>query len=144
MNRSELARDPRFATNDARSRNGDALDEIIAAWTESLPFDELEQRLVDAADPAARINNMADIFADPHFRDREMLLHFQDSVLGAIAVPGIVPKLSHTPGSVYKYGGSVGTDTHAVLQDVLGLTEPESSALKPTTSFACRKRPAQK
>lgn len=125
MGQSGLADDPRVSTPVARSANADAVDGMIADWTRAHDLTELE-RLLDAAGlPSARIYTVADIFADPHFRDREMLVDVEDETLGTVTVPGIVPKLSANPGAVRWAGRGNGDDTRAVLASELGLSDAE-------------------
>jgi crotonobetainyl-CoA:carnitine CoA-transferase CaiB-like acyl-CoA transferase len=125
MGRSELADDPRYADGRSRSAHGDELDEAIAQWTRAHDLADLECVLDAAGVPATRIYTMADIFADPHFRAREMLVPLQHAVLGDVRVAGVVPKLSRTPGQLHRSGGEVGRDTEQVLRDVAGLEQDE-------------------
>lgn len=127
MQRNDLAQDIRFATPDARARHPDEMDGVISAWTSSLSFADLERLLAENEVPAARIYTIADIFSDPHYQAREMLLHTASEEFGDATVTGIVPKLSRTPGAVIWAGRAVGSDTHAVLADLLGL-RPEAIA----------------
>ena len=123
MGQPQLAADPRFRSAEARAGNQEALDALIGAWTQSLPLRELEQKLMAAGIPAARIYRMDDIFEDPHFRERGMLVELQQPGVGAVVLPGIVPKLSDDPGAIHRAGGPIGADTHAVLRDVLGFDD---------------------
>ncbi len=129
MGRPELADDPRFSEAVARSRNADTLDALIADWTGGLDLAELERLLDEAGLPSARIYTVADIFADPHFAHRDMLVDVEDEVLGPVTVPGVVPKLSASPGAVRWAGRAIGDDTRAVLAAELGLSDGEIEAL---------------
>jgi crotonobetainyl-CoA:carnitine CoA-transferase CaiB-like acyl-CoA transferase len=129
MGKPGLSVDPRFATAEARARNQDTLDAIIGAWTCTLPLKDVEGQLLGAGIPAARIYRVDDIFNDPHFRDRDMLVEVQDAELGTVVVPGIVPKLSADHGCVHTVGGRIGQDTEAVLRDLLGLGTAEIEQL---------------
>jgi crotonobetainyl-CoA:carnitine CoA-transferase CaiB-like acyl-CoA transferase len=120
MEQPGLAEDPRFAKALARNQNVEALDEIIARWTQSHPLAMLERKLTEAAVPATRIYTMADIFADPHYAARKSIVAAPDEAMGSVAMAGVVPRLSQTPGGVRHAGRAVGQDTHAVLGDVLG------------------------
>ena len=113
----------------ARAQNEDALDEIIAAWTRTHSCAELEQKLNDAAVPAARIYTVADIFDDPHYAARGMLARVPDEELGSVTVPAVVPKLSDTPGDISHAGRRIGQDTRDVLREVAGLTDEEIDEL---------------
>ena len=83
----------------------------------------------DADVPAARIYNIADIFTDPHYAARGMLQHAVSQEFGMATVPGVVPKLSRTPGAVQWAGRMAGSDTQSVLAEYLGLSGDEMAAL---------------
>ncbi len=130
IGKPHLADDPRFSSNLARVENEDACDAEISEWTRTKTTAEIEAIMVDAKVPAARIYTVADIFDDPHYRAREMLLDVDDADLGAVTVTGIVPKLSQTPGAVWRAGPRIGEDTLAVLRDELALTEQQIQGLQ--------------
>jgi len=129
MGQPELARDERFITALKRVENEDACDAIIALWTRSLDLEPLEAALREAKVPAAPIYTVEDIFNDPHYRERDMLVEVEDRVLGPVTVAGIVPKLSKTPGAVRWAGRDIGADTAAVLKSELSLDDAEIEAL---------------
>ena len=79
--------------------------------------------------PASRVFTMEDIFASEHFRARDMILEVPDDDLGTVRQPGIVPKLSGTPGAVRWSGHRNGQDTRAILREYLGLDAAEIDAL---------------
>jgi crotonobetainyl-CoA:carnitine CoA-transferase CaiB-like acyl-CoA transferase len=137
MGSPTLAEDPRFATGIERARNEDELDAIIAEWTGDKDLRELEKQLVEAEIPAARIYTVADIFEDPHFRARDMLVEMLDAELGPVTLPGIVPKLSQTPGQVRWTGRRIGEDTRAVMAEIVGLSEDEVSRLEAAGVIFC-------
>ncbi len=116
-----LADDPRFSTNQVRRANVEALDALIAEWTSTRTLDEAMVAL-DAADvPAGPVYSVKDIAEDPQYQAREMLVDLPDDRLGHLLMPGVVPKLSRTPGEVRSAGPDLGADTAAVLAQVLGL-----------------------
>jgi crotonobetainyl-CoA:carnitine CoA-transferase CaiB-like acyl-CoA transferase len=123
MGRPELLGDPRFASAVARAAHMEDCDAEVAAWTRTRPLADLETALDEAKVPAARIYTVRDIFADPHYRARRMLLEVDDPALGLVTVPGVVPKLSKTPGTVRWAGHTVGEDTTGIMQEELGLDE---------------------
>ncbi|MEE4120516.1 MAG: CoA transferase [Paracoccaceae bacterium] len=129
MGRPDLIDDPRFATAVARAANEDEIDAEIEAWTRKLPLAQIERLLDEAAVPASRIYTMADIFADPHYAARGMIAEADDPVLGAVAMPAVVPRLSRTPGAVRWAGHDIGQDSAAVLRDELGLDAAEITRL---------------
>ena len=79
--------------------------------------------------PAARIYSVEDIFNDPHYRAREMLVEVEDPVLGPVAVTGIVPKLSGSPGAIRWAGRDIGSDTNEIMQTELSLEAVEIERL---------------
>ncbi len=129
MDKPELGTDPRFAKMTVRVKNQDKLDATIAAWTSGRDLAELEQVLNDAEVPASRIFNMKDIFEHPLFRERDMLLEVPDDDLGTVTQPGVVPKLSGTPGRVNWSGHRNGQDTCAILREYLDMNDSDIEAL---------------
>jgi crotonobetainyl-CoA:carnitine CoA-transferase CaiB-like acyl-CoA transferase len=129
MGRADMIADPRFATALARAENMTACDGAVSGWTRTLSMAEIEQALEVAKVPAARIYTVADIFADPHYKARNMLVDVDDDVLGPVTVTGIAPKLSGSPGQICWAGRDTGADTSAVLQEVLGLSKATIVAL---------------
>ncbi|NYT45737.1 CoA transferase [Alcaligenaceae bacterium] len=129
MGKPELLADPRFATPVARSDNDDEMDALVDEWTRSLPMTELERLLDGAGVPASRIFNLEDIFADPHYRARNMLVEPEDRELGPVAMANVVPRMSRTPGAVRWSGRDIGQDTDQVLADELGLSPEQITEL---------------
>jgi crotonobetainyl-CoA:carnitine CoA-transferase CaiB-like acyl-CoA transferase len=130
MKMQHLATDPRFAEQNVRSENVDQIDAIVAAWTRSHDLEEVERILEAASVPASRIFTMADIFRDPHFSARDMLLEVPDDDLGTVTLAGIVPKLSGTPGSVVWSGHRTGQDTREILKRFAHLSDQEIDTLE--------------
>ena len=129
MNQPDLLKDDRFSTAVGRSDHHDTLDGLISEWTQAHDLADLEVLLAKFNVPATRIFTMADIFNDKHFKSRQMLLEVPHDELGHITLAGIVPKLSGTPGHVYRAGGSVGRDTRKILSEVAGMTDTEIDLL---------------
>jgi len=129
IGRPDLAEAPQFAHNDGRAAQSGLLDAAITHWTSSLPIDAVLVALQDAEVPAGRIYSVADIVADPHYQVRDMLLDAQLPGGVRVKMPGIVPKLSETPGVVNWQGPSLGQHTHDIL-DGLGLTEADIERLR--------------
>jgi crotonobetainyl-CoA:carnitine CoA-transferase CaiB-like acyl-CoA transferase len=119
MGKSELADDPRFRSHHARGENEDLLDEIIGAWAAQYTAAELDRIVNEAGVVCSPVYNAADVYADPYFTDRELLIRYEDAVHGTVTAPGIVPKLVSTPGRVRSSAPwTVGRDTDAVLAEV--------------------------
>jgi formyl-CoA transferase len=129
MDRPDLGTDPALADNAGRVRRITEIDEAIGQWTAQLSVSEVLKALDAAAVPAGRIYTVADIAADPHYLARGMLakVHMDDG--SDLLVPGIVPKLSRTPGNHRRNAPTLGQDTDAVLLE-LGLTPAQIQALK--------------
>ena len=129
MEQPGLAEDTRFAKHTSRNENHAALDEIISRWTSALPLADIEATLQKAAIPATRIFTIEDIFNDPHYQQRNSIIRPPDDNLGSVAMAGVVPRLSETPGIVRHAGRDIGQDTRSVLHDVLGLGDDSIDAL---------------
>jgi len=129
MGREDMITDPRFSSAVARAKNVAACDDAVAAWTITKDAVALETQLETAKVPAARIYSMADIFADPHYKARNMLVDVVDDVLGNVTVAGVVPKLSRTPGQIRWVGRDTGADTREILSHELQLSDEEINAL---------------
>jgi len=129
IGKPELATDPRYSTGIARVKNEDACDAEISEWTSANPIAEVEAALNEAKVPASRIFTVEDIFNDPHYRQREMLVDVVDPEIGPVTLAGIVPKLSGSPGEVWRAGPRLGEDTTCILHDELCLSEPEIEKL---------------
>ncbi|WP_010324729.1 CaiB/BaiF CoA transferase family protein [Marinobacterium stanieri] len=115
IDRPDLAEDPELAHNDGRARRSDELDEAIEAWTSSRSLKDALQVLEDAAVPSSGINTAAEIFEDPHFRARGMISEQPLPDGEEISLPGIVPKLSATPGTTRWLGPQLGEHNDEIL-----------------------------
>ncbi|MBI6617981.1 CoA transferase [Pseudomonas corrugata] len=129
IGRSDLGENPAFAHNDGRAIQCNLLDEAISQWSSRHPIDYVLDTLEKAEVPAGRIYSVADIVADPHYLARGMILDADLPGGASVKMPGIVPKLSDTPGNVNWQGPSLGQHTQAVLGD-LGLSEEMIQRLK--------------
>ncbi|HEY7135941.1 MAG TPA: CoA transferase [Acidimicrobiia bacterium] len=123
MQRSDLARDPRFADHAARGVNMAELDELIAAWTATLSTDALLERLRAHAVPAGRIQTAADLSRDPQLAARDMVVRLAAGFDRPVAMAGVVPKLTRTPGQVAAVGPELGRHTDEVLRALAGLDD---------------------
>ena len=129
MGRDDLGNDPALTDNAGRVKRVAEIDAAIGAWTAKLTVEQVLTALDEAAVPAGRIYTVADIAADPHYQARGMIQQVQMDDGTSLAVPGIIPKLSRTPGSHRRNAPTIGQDTDAVLQDI-GLTAAQIQALK--------------
>jgi crotonobetainyl-CoA:carnitine CoA-transferase CaiB-like acyl-CoA transferase len=125
----ELAENPRYRTNKERAEHATELDALIEGWTEQYPLREILRRLEEAQIPAGPIYSIANIAHDEQYRAREMILPAQIEGIGTVAMPGLVPKLSETPGEIEWYGGMPGTHNEEVYSGLLGLSPQEMERL---------------
>ena len=130
IGKPELAEDPKFKSAVARAENEDACDRLVGDWTRTKSVEQIEEELLAANVPAARIYKMDDIFDDPHFQARDMLVDVADPKLGNVTVAGGVPKLSGTPGALWRAGAQCGEDTYDVLHGELNLSHGEIEQLE--------------
>jgi formyl-CoA transferase len=129
IGRPDLGVDPALADNAGRVARVEELDRAIGAWTSLRSVDEVLQVLGDAKVPAGRVYTAKDIVEDPHYRARDMILHQTTRDGHELEVPGIVPKLMGTPGSVRSSAPRLGEDTDGVLEQ-LGLDAARIRALR--------------
>jgi formyl-CoA transferase len=129
IGRADLRDDPALARNDGRAAQMARIDEAISAWTSRRTQQEVLDEMERAEVPAGRIYTAADMAADPHYAARGMI---QDIVAGdgePLKVPGIIPKLSLTPGAIRTPAPKLGEHTAEVLVSI-GFSQEEISRLK--------------
>ena len=129
IGRPDLAEDPQLADNPGRVARVAEIDAAIEAWTAPQSVAEVLERLAPAGVPAGKVYSARDIAEDPHYQAREMLLQQRSAAGEMLTVPGIVPKLLGTPGSVRSAAPALGADSDAVLRE-LGLSEAQIAALR--------------
>ncbi len=138
IGREDAASDPVLATNEGRVERAAELDAAIAAWTRSRTADEVVETLRAHQVPVSRINTVADIAADPQFLARDMLVQVEDDRLERpLLVPGVVPKLSRTPGRVPHLAQELGASTEAIRRRTRTARRRGGSA-EPAASEATR------
>jgi formyl-CoA transferase len=129
IGRDDLGQDPALKDNSGRVQGVEEIDAAIGAWTAEHDIVDVLRALDEAAVPAGRIYNVADIAADPHYQARGMIEQIQLDDGSSLSLPGIVPKLSRTPGGHARNAPNIGQDTDAVLQEI-GLSADQIQALK--------------
>ncbi|HET7728551.1 MAG TPA: CaiB/BaiF CoA-transferase family protein [Usitatibacter sp.] len=134
IGRADLADDPALASNDGRVKRTEELDRAIAAWTGAHDLDEVLRVLERAEVPSGRIYSIADIAADLHYHARGMIERHK---LGDadLLLPGVVPRLSDTPGGTRWIGPRLGEHTDEVLGSA-GYSPTEIAALRRGGSVA--------
>ena len=115
IDRDDLGLDPQLKGNAGRVARVAEIDAAIGTWTATRTVIDVLAALNDAAVPAGRIYTAKDIAEDPHYRARGMLERVATADGLALDVPGIVPKLSLTPGAITRRAPTLGEDTDAVL-----------------------------
>ncbi|TLS36249.1 CaiB/BaiF CoA transferase family protein [Pseudalkalibacillus caeni] len=131
MGQPELANDPDYATHDARGKNMKELDALIERWTKSLPAKDCLLLLEEHGVPSGMIYSAKEIVEDPHYQDRDMILSVDHPELGDFPMPGIVPKLSRTPGKVNHPGAEkMGKNNDEIYGDLLKYNDHRIEELK--------------
>jgi len=126
IGRADMAENPDYAHNDGRARNAGVIDAAIGHWASALELDKVLEILDQAGVPAGRVYDIADIAADPHYQARDMLLDSNLPDGTPLKVPGIVPKLSSTPGGIYRLAPHLGQDTEDIL-NTLGISAEQQA-----------------
>jgi formyl-CoA transferase len=119
MGRADLAEDPRFASNALRAKNRSVLDPVITEWFASRSGAEAMRVLGDGGIAAAPLMTMDAIFKDPQYAARGDLIEIDDERLGKVVLPGVIPKLSRTPGEVRHAAHALDADRQSIIDDWL-------------------------
>jgi formyl-CoA transferase len=130
MGREDLAIDPRFATARARATHQAEVNAIVGAWTAGLDLEPLLDALERESVPAAKVNSIADVVADPHVQARGNVVRAVLASGREFLTSGVVPKLSETPGSIEFVAPALGAHTDDVLRERLGMSDDEIAALR--------------
>ncbi|MDA1011333.1 MAG: CaiB/BaiF CoA-transferase family protein [Proteobacteria bacterium] len=115
IDRVDLADDPELSGNDGRAARSDELDTIIGDWCALHDLQYVLDVLEKAEVPSGKIYDVADIVSDVHYRARNMIEEFKLSKDESLLIPGIVPKLSDTPGKTQWLGPDLGEHTDTIL-----------------------------
>lgn len=127
----ELADDPRFATDQARGRHQEELEGIVAEWASRHDATDIDTLLNDVGVVSGPVYSIADIFEDPQYRARDMLVEHQDPEIGTYIGPGIVPKFCGSPGTVrWSAAWQMGAHNDEVYGDLLGFSRGAIDELK--------------
>lgn len=116
IGREDLATDSTLANNVGRAANAERIDAAISAYTEQYPLDFVLEAMNKAGVPAGKSYDAADIAQDPHYQARDMILDATLPDGSVVQVPGIVPKLSQTPGQITRPAPELGQHTAEVLE----------------------------
>lgn len=129
IGRDDLGNAPDLANNAGRVARVQEIDAAIGAWTQSRSINDVLEQLGTARVPAGRVYTAKDICEDPHYRARDMILAQPTREGYSVEVPGIVPKLSGTPGTIRSSAPRLGDDTDTVLAD-MGLSSAQIAQLR--------------
>ena len=129
MERADLSADPRFADNQQRVVNVEALDAEIAAWMSAHPREEVLQVMNAAQVAVGPILDLPTIFTDPHYAARDDLVEVADPDLGRMRLANVVPRFSDTPGRVKTTGPALGQHSDEILGE-LGMSAEEIASLR--------------
>lgn len=129
IGRNDFASDPQLENNEGRVKRVVELDAAIGEWAKTLSTDKALEILDAVSVPAGRIYTVADIANDPHYKARENIQTIQMQDGSSLQVPGILPKLSRTPGSIKTLAPNIGQNTDEILQEI-GLNHNQIASLK--------------
>ena len=127
--REDLANDPKLARNAGRAEHADLIDAAISAYTAQHSLDDVLAAMNAAGVPAGKSYDAADIANDPHYQAREMILNATLADGSVVQVPGIVPKLSKTPGQITRSAPELGQHTTEILES-LGISASQQADWK--------------
>lgn len=130
MGQAELSSSSLYGDQRKRLAARDLVNQIVIEWVGALTRDEVMARCLEHEVPAGAVNSIADIFADPQFAARGNLARFHEDDLGDVVVPGVIPRLSATPGRITNLGPTLGNATDDVLTQLLHVSAGEIAALR--------------
>jgi len=130
MGRPELSARDRYGDQRKRLAARDEVNRLVTEWVGASDRTEILEKCLAEEVPAGKVNSIADIFADEHFAARGNLARVAVEGLGEVAVPGVVPRLSATPGRVTHLGPALGDATREVLTTLLGVSADELQRLR--------------
>lgn len=129
IDRADLANDPKLARNAGRAEHADLIDAAISAYTAQHSLDDVLTAMNAAGVPAGKSYDAADIANDPHYQARDMILKATLPDGSVVQVPGIVPKLSKTPGQITRAAPTLGQHTTEILES-LGISTSQQADWK--------------
>jgi crotonobetainyl-CoA:carnitine CoA-transferase CaiB-like acyl-CoA transferase len=130
MERPELSSTGLYGEHGKRLAARGEVNRIVVEWVGSLTREEVLDKCNAGEVPIGKLNSIADIFEDEHFRAREILADVDEDGLGKVVVPGVVPRLSETPGRITNLGPPLGNATYEVMRELLELSAAEIAGLR--------------
>lgn len=130
MGQPHLAESDVYADQRQRLADRDRVNQIVGDWVLSLDRDDVLERCLAEEVPVGRVNSIADIFGNPQFQARGNLVAVHEPGVDALVIPGVIPRLSKTPGRITNLGPTLGNATDEVMRDLLGMAASEIARLK--------------
>lgn len=130
MGRPELAGPDMYGPQMKRRAARDEVNRLVVDWVETLDREEFMRICLEAQVPCGKLNSIADIFEDEHFRARGMLASIDVPRIGDVVVPNVIPHLSKTPGRITNLGPELGDATIEVLERLVGLSQEDIEQLR--------------
>jgi crotonobetainyl-CoA:carnitine CoA-transferase CaiB-like acyl-CoA transferase len=130
MERPELASSGLYGDQRKRLAAREQVNQIVNEWVGGLTRAEVLGRCLDKEVPVGKVNSIADIFEDEHFQARGNLARVEEEGLGEVVVPGVIPRLSETPGRISNLGPPMGNATYEVMRELLGISADEIKRLR--------------
>jgi len=130
MEMPELSSSSLYGDQRKRLAARDLVNQIVIDWVARQTREDLMTCCLEHEVPVGAVNSIADIFADPQFEARGNLARMHEDDIGEVVIPGVIPRLSATPGRITNLGPLLGDATEQVLHDLLGLTVSELATLR--------------
>jgi crotonobetainyl-CoA:carnitine CoA-transferase CaiB-like acyl-CoA transferase len=130
MAREDLLDDERFSSLDARARNADAINGVVAEWCGARTLDEIERILIAHDVPVSAVYPVDRIVADPHVRARGSLVIVEDETIGPVLQQGPIPRMDRTPAVVPRPAPALGEHNPQIYGELLGLSAGELDVLR--------------
>lgn len=130
MERPELASTALYGQQRKRLAARNEVNQIVIEWVGSLPRAEVLERCLRCEVPIGKLNSIADIFEDEHFQARGNLVTLEEPGLGEVVIPGVVPRLSLTPGRIHNLGPALGDATYEVMRELLDISPDDIKRLR--------------
>ena len=130
MGKPDLADNSRFGLKASRIEHRNDVNGIVADWTSSMGRDDVIARCAEGGVPCGPICSIADIFEEEQYWARDSIMRVPDPRIGELAVQGVLPKLSRTPGEIKHLGVEMGAHNEAIFKGELGISDEDYEALR--------------
>jgi crotonobetainyl-CoA:carnitine CoA-transferase CaiB-like acyl-CoA transferase len=130
MAQPELARSDQYGMKPKRLKARERINQIVSDWTSKLDRDEVIELCCTGDVPCGPVNSIAEIFAEEQFWVRDTLTRVAHESIGDLAIPGVVPRLSETPGKIEHLGGALGENNSEVFREWLDIDDSELAELQ--------------